>query len=518
MELLDLADGVLLAEYPGASDADANRAAVGLAAALAALELPGFHDAVPGARTLCVLFDSRLLSLDALRNEILSRGAEPAPPAAGRSLSIPVVYGGADGPDLPGLAASLGLSAEEVARRHAAATYEVAFLGFAPGFAYLSGLPPELHAERLPTPRPRVPEGSVAIGGPYTGVYPAAMPGGWRLIGRSPARLIDEDADPPALFGPGDRVRFEPIGAAEFEARRRELASLFGRADTAPSGLPLLRIVRPGLFTSVQGAPRWGNGASGFSPGGAMDETALARGNRILGSAPDAGALEITLLGPEVEVLRDVGVCVSGAPIDLEHNGVSASPETPLRCRAGDRVRLGPVRRDSRAYLCVEGGLAPPGRLGLTRRIEAGALVIGEPPGPTSPAPPEAGAPDRSAGGDLLLGVLPDPREPVFFEPAALETLLASEYRVSSTSDRRGVRLEGPPLACRTPGIPPEGTALGTIQVPRDGLPIVLGPDRPVTGGYAKLGTLLAADWPRLAQAEPGRRVRFERRAREGRG
>ncbi len=103
-----------------------------------------------------------------------------------------------------------------------------------------------------------------------------------------------------------------------------------------------------------------------------------------------------------------------------------------------------------------------------------------------------------------------EPRRERFFDERAVQQFLGTVARVSSTSDRRGVRLEGSPLqASRASEIPPEATALGTIQVPADGHPILLGPDRPVTGGYARLGTVIAADWPRIAQAAPGRAVRF---------
>ena len=210
----DVAEGALVVEYPGLSDGPANRAAVALGAKLLGSALEGLRDAVPGARTLSLFFDPLVLRHDVLRREALSRGAQPPPPEAPRTLAIGVLYGGEMGPDLAELSASAGRTPEEFARDHAAGEYTVAFLGFAPGFAYLTGLDPALHAPRLATPRPRVPAGSVAIGGPYTGIYPAATPGGWRLIGRSAVRLFHEEAEPPALLRAGDRVRFEPLHAA----------------------------------------------------------------------------------------------------------------------------------------------------------------------------------------------------------------------------------------------------------------------------------------------------------------
>ena len=123
-------------------------------------------------------------------------------------------YGGEHGPDLQVVADHAGLSVEEVVRRHAGAEYVVFFIGFQPGFAYLGGLDPTLHTPRRDAPRLEVPAGSVAIGGAQTGIYPAASPGGWQLIGRTASTLFDPARNPPALLQPGDRVRFTIVEGA----------------------------------------------------------------------------------------------------------------------------------------------------------------------------------------------------------------------------------------------------------------------------------------------------------------
>lgn len=128
----------------------------------------------------------------------------------GKHHEIPVEYGGDAGPDLPALAAQAGLDQGAYINRHAAVEYTVAFLGFQPGFPYLQGLPQALHAPRRATPRVRVEVGSVALGGGYTGIYPASGPGGWQLIGRTTATLFDPHRAASALLMPGDRVRFVP--------------------------------------------------------------------------------------------------------------------------------------------------------------------------------------------------------------------------------------------------------------------------------------------------------------------
>jgi KipI family sensor histidine kinase inhibitor len=136
-------------------------------------------------------------------------GSPETPPAS--PIEISVSYGGAEGPDLDELASLHGLTAAGVVELHAATTYEVFFLGFAPGFAYLGTVPAAIATPRLARPRERVPAGSVGIAAEQTGIYPFAMPGGWRLIGRTERVVWDTGRERPALLLPGDRVRFVPI-------------------------------------------------------------------------------------------------------------------------------------------------------------------------------------------------------------------------------------------------------------------------------------------------------------------
>lgn len=175
------------------------------------LDDPAIVDVVPGATTLLVVADPSALP-DPRRLEHVERDAradqvQATDVAPERVHEILVRY---DGEDLPELASRAGFSPADFAARHAAIVYRVAFVGFQPGFAYLDGVPPELHAPRRATPRPRVPAGSVAIGGEWTGVYPLATPGGWNLLGTTDAVLFDPRRDAPALLQPGDGVRFVP--------------------------------------------------------------------------------------------------------------------------------------------------------------------------------------------------------------------------------------------------------------------------------------------------------------------
>ncbi len=209
----DVRDGALLVDFPDTSEEQANRVCVALGERLRSVKMRGVLDAIPGARSLLILFDPARVTRKRLSGAIASAAArDAAPTAARRLLRVPVAYGG---PDLPELASRAGMPPEEFARRHAEAEYRVAFIGFAPGFAYLTGLPAELQAERLRNPRTRVPAGSVAIGGAQTGIYPRGGPGGWRIIGHTALTLFDAAREPPSLLQPGDRVRFVATDIAD---------------------------------------------------------------------------------------------------------------------------------------------------------------------------------------------------------------------------------------------------------------------------------------------------------------
>ncbi len=162
---------------------------------------------VPAART--VLLDG-VPEPGRLAAELAALRLPPVPARAAETVEIPVRY---DGPDLADVAAHWGVPVREVARVHAAAEFRVAFCGFAPGFGYLTGLPSRYDVPRRPTPRTAVPAGSVALAGPYTGVYPRSSPGGWRLIGTTGLTLWDPARVPAALLSPGTRVRFVPVPA-----------------------------------------------------------------------------------------------------------------------------------------------------------------------------------------------------------------------------------------------------------------------------------------------------------------
>lgn len=167
-------------------------------------------DLHPAYSSLMIRYDPLRCDPERLEREVDRRVRSLAgrPLAEGRLFEIPVRYGGAFGPDLADVARATGLFEPEVVAAHAGGVYDVRFLGFSPGFPYLSGLPERLHTPRRTAPRSQVPAGSVAIAGAQTGIYSLRSPGGWNVIGRTDVVLFDATRGDPATLAPGDRVRF----------------------------------------------------------------------------------------------------------------------------------------------------------------------------------------------------------------------------------------------------------------------------------------------------------------------
>lgn len=216
-------DQALMVRFGARVDPDLNARAQALAARVRAAAPPWLVDCVPSYASVLIVFD--VVGTEPAVVETFVRAlvaAEPAAPRASsdRLVAVPVWYAPALAPDLADVAAACGLSVDEVIRRHAAQEYRVYTLGFRPGFAFMGSVDESIAVPRLATPRARVEAGAVGIAGRQTGIYPSAGPGGWRLIGRTPWRLFDPTAAQPFLLRAGDRVRFVPIDAEEFQRSR----------------------------------------------------------------------------------------------------------------------------------------------------------------------------------------------------------------------------------------------------------------------------------------------------------
>jgi KipI family sensor histidine kinase inhibitor len=217
--LLAAGDGAVSVELGDEISREANARALTLERLLLDARLPGLLDTVPSFRALLVQYDPRVLPWGTLRARLLDlagRLAEAAPPP-GRRVELPCAYGGVHGPDLEEVARRLDLTPAAVVALHAGVEHYVYFVGFTPGLPYMAGQPERLTIPRLDRPRTKTPPGSVAIGGAQTSIYSVESPGGFWLLGRTPLRLYDPAAAEPILLRAGDRVRFRPIDAAEYD-------------------------------------------------------------------------------------------------------------------------------------------------------------------------------------------------------------------------------------------------------------------------------------------------------------
>lgn len=271
----------------------------------------------------------------------------------------------------------------------------------------------------------------------------------------------------------------------------------------------MIEISEPGPFATLQDTGRIGYAALGVPRSGAFDRAALMLANRLVGNAPDAAGIEITMGGLAFRAAVAMTIALTGAAC----GGAAWGRATTLP--AGAEVRLGRPHLGMRSYLAVRGGVRAEGELGScscdtlsglgTAPLQAGdALAVGpEPPAPLAAV--EAAAPRRSGP----VRILPGPRDD-WFHPDALRVLLDTDWTVRPESNRVGVRLDGPPLLRRiTAELPSEPTRPGAVQVPGDGRPIVFGPDGPVTGGYPVIAVADAPGLDAFAQLRPGDHVRF---------
>ncbi|WP_309132399.1 urea amidolyase family protein [Brevibacterium sp.] len=520
-----------------------------LHAALESAELPGVDELIPAARTVLIRFDPRRTSEARLRESIetLDQGADAE--RHHREVTIDVRY---DGEDLAEVAGLLDISPAEVVRRHQAATWQVAFSGFAPGFGYLAGDDPIFSVPRRPSPRTRVPVGAVALAGEFTGVYPRSSPGGWQLIGSTDAKLWDLDRDPPALFIPGTVVTFRDVGAETIVTAGGRGDSAAGDSDRAdepttddtahadeadanrsasePSTLPdfALEVLQPGLQLLVEDLGRPGFAAMGVSQAGAADRGALIAANRLVGNAPHAAGLESYGGGVTLRLTGAGVAAVTGAPgpvtlTTAEGTVVHHRLGEPFATETGDELHLGAPTAGVRRCLAVRGGLAVEPALESRSTdtlahlgpepMQAGQVVpIGDPA--TAPHLVDSGPyvsrpePLPRSGETVTLEVTLGPRDD-WFTSAGISTLLEQTWTVTSQSDRVGLRLEGdvPLERSRDGELPSEGAVTGALQVPPNGQPVLFGPDHPLTGGYPIIAAVNDTDL--AAQLPPGARIRF---------
>ena len=224
--VLPCGDSAVTLELSDRIDEAVNSKVIALAADLAACRPDGVRETIPTYRSLTVVYDPRVVAGSSLSADLMRRLDQLLiGQSTGRVLSIPVTYGGPVGTDLDELAELKGMSVAALIELHASAEYRVYMIGFAPGFAYLGGLPAKLHMPRLGKPRQRIEAGAIGIGGIQASITSVPGPSGWRYIGRTPVRLFDPGRQNPFLLRAGDRIRFRRIDDAEANDLDKRIAA-----------------------------------------------------------------------------------------------------------------------------------------------------------------------------------------------------------------------------------------------------------------------------------------------------
>lgn len=495
-----------------------------LLTSLQAEPIAGIEELVPAARTLLVRYRPAKVSHAALVEHIGARSLTAPVERAATLIEIPVVY---SGEDLDEVAQMLGISREEVIRRHTASEYSVAFTGFAPGFAYLSGGGSGLNVPRRSTPRTRIPAGAVGLAGEFSAVYPQASPGGWQIIGVTAKPMWDLGREVPALLQPGFRVRFidttgRPALASPAPAPEPAAAPVAIESDGAA-----LEIISAGLQALFQDTGRHGQAGQGVSASGAMDQGALRAANRLVGNASDAACVEIAYGGFQFVCRGEAVAAFTGAdaPLELVSNDGARSIVPGYQAIAlsdGDSLTLGAPRAGSRSYLAVRGGFAIAPVLGSRSTdtlahvgpapIAAGDLLPvhqvarGAVIGLYEQPPADLPTVEQTVTLDVVMGPRTD-----WFTPEAVALLATQVWTATPQSNRVGLRLTGKqPLARANPAeLPSEGTVVGAIQVPPSGQPVLFLADHPLTGGYPVIGAVATYHLDRAGQIPIGASVRF---------
>lgn len=221
MEIKPLGNSALLISFGEVIDDKVNARVHAVARAIEEKGFEWLVEVIPAYSSLAVVFDPLGATFEEVKEKVGPLLGASAEAFKGRRIEIPVLYGGKHGPDIEFVARYNGLGVDDVIEIHSGKTYRVHFLGFLPGFAYLSPVDERIATPRLEKPRLKVPAGSVGIAGRQTGIYPLESPGGWRLIGRTPLKLFDPTKNPPALLQPGDEVKFVAVDEDEFREIHR---------------------------------------------------------------------------------------------------------------------------------------------------------------------------------------------------------------------------------------------------------------------------------------------------------
>lgn len=483
---------------------------------------PYIQEMIPAARTILVYFDCLCIDVKKLIQWISAQKIKQDFFNTGKEVVLQVDYQGAD---LTHVAEYLGISVDEVIYKHTHSHWQVAFIGFAPGFAYLVCPDhPFTSIPRLASPRKKIRAGSVGLAGEYSGVYPKDSPGGWQLIGQTDEKMWDIHRAQPALLLPSDQVIFKDV--------RNHPTQI--SVPNKPVSIPkrneksaVFEVKNVGLQVLVQDDGRKNMSKLGIGRAGAMDDRAFKSANLIVGNPSDAAVFEILNGGLRLKVLQSTVIAVTGAAAALwityaNSNKVQESLYQPIALDAGDEIYISPPQAGLRNYLAIRGGFA------VERVLESASYdVLAE----LGPLPIKVGDQiyadqlktqavnlDQSAitlpskGETVVVDVILGPRAD-WFNPQSVDLLFSQAWLVTTESNRIGLRLLGEqPLQRQiNQELPSEGCCTGAIQVPANGQPVLFMNDHPLTGGYPVIAAVAPYHLGLIAQLEAGCFIQFRK-------
>lgn len=281
-----------------------------------------------------------------------------------------------------------------------------------------------------------------------------------------------------------------------------------------------IKIINAGMLSTIQDGGRFGVMKYGFTQSGAMDSKAMSTANILVGNEPECAVIETTLLGITAEFTENTVIALSGGDFSAAINGTPIKRNKAYAVNAGDTLAMSYAKSGVRGYLAVSGGFDVPEVMGSRstnlksqiggfygRKLAAGDIINTFAPIITDTTGREL--PEETYENSITLRAVLGPQDYMFTDED-INTFFSCEYKITQQADRMGIRLDGEPLKGKgSMDIVSDGIVFGSVQVPKNGMPIILAADRQTTGGYAKIATIISADRHLIAQARPGGTVKF---------
>jgi len=496
-------------------------------------------DSTPAYTTILVQFN--LLTISPLvvykvLETLLSSVVDSTVKISTKVHRLPVYYHQTVAPDLLDLAKHKSMTVQQVIELHTQQAYQVCALGFSPGFAFLAEVNPLLQQARLKTPRAKVKAGSVAIADKQTAVYPSDSPGGWNIIGHCPLLLFNMKNNPISQFKVGDQVEFYSIDQQTYlSLMEKQWGKQVEQVHCAISEQKNtgLQVISRGLLATIQDSGRFSQSEQGVSQGGSADAYSANWANYLLANHLHCAVIEITVGGAEFLALSDVCLALTGANMNAqvfdEHNQYLQSiNQQTFYLLTGQTLKLSYSSEGTRAYLAVKGGFEVVDVLGSCSTVmrnkigglngQGNALKAGDcipVKSPDNQVNPKQQLITRIANqywphfNELTkIGIIESYQSDQFLA-SQKQQLYQQVYTIDANSDRMGIRLNGQPLTSKTTGVISEAIALGSMQIPADGIPIILLQDRQTLGGYPKMGCVCRYDLKKLVQLPAGSKIQF---------